>query len=170
VVGGIQNQRWAKTWFLKINGGQTPRRTKILNVQRLVENDLWCPREFRVHGEDIGNLAMYLQYGWDIFTIGSLLYDFVPETDVKLPSTLRSRDEAKNKKLHAIEWASLQEYEIRDYLRVNKAYPDGSYMYGDVDWPKFYKATGRVGVTYAYSHIMDRVPLSDIPFTINSRT
>lgn len=169
VVGGIQNQRWAKTWFLKVQGGQTPRRTKILNVERLVENDLWCPKEFRQHGEDVGNLAMYLQYGWEVFTIGALLYDFVPETDVKLPSTLRSRDEERNKALHAAEWASLQQYDIRDYLRVNKSYEDGSYMYGDVDWPKFYKTTGNVGVTYDFSPIMDQVPLSEIPFTINSR-
>lgn len=169
VVGGLQNQRWAKTWFLKVQGGQTPRRTKILNVDRLVENDLWCPPEFRQHGEDVGNLAMYLQYGWEVFTIGSLLYDFTPETDAKLPSTLRSRDEERNKALHSQEYNSLMNYEIRDYLRINKAYEDGSYMYGDVDWPKYYRVTGNVGHTYEYSHIMDRVPLSKIPFTINSR-
>lgn len=167
VVGNIQNQRWAKTWFLKVLGGQTPRRTKILNVERLVENNLFCPPEFRQHGEDIGNAAMYLQYGWETFTLGGLLYDFVPETDVHLPSTLRSRDEAKNKRIHAAEFKALQQYEIRDYLRVNKAYPDGTYMYGDVDWVKYRKVTGNIGYSYEYSNIMDRVPLKDIPFTIS---
>lgn len=166
VVGSIQNQRWCKSFTVTVQGGKTPRRTKILNVERLVENDLWCQPEFRQHGEDIGNTALYLEYGWQIFTIGSLTYDFVEETNIDLPSTLRSRDEEQNRAIHATEFESLQEYEIRDYLRVNKAYEDGSYMYGDIDWRKFRKLTGQSSYTHEYTAILDRVPLSDIPVTI----
>lgn len=167
VVGSIQNQRWASPVTLQVQCGKTPRRTKILNVARLVENDLWCPPEFRFHGEDIGNLAMYLEYGWQVFTICNLVYDFTPETDVNLPSTLRSRDEEKNRAIHAEEYEHLQEYEIREYLRINKAYEDGSYMYGDVDWRKFRKVTGQNSFTHDFHPIMDRVPLDQTIYTIS---
>ncbi|USH44794.1 glycosyltransferase [Microbacterium phage Juanyo] len=166
VAGSIQNQRWASSLTLQVQCGKTPRRTKILNVERLVENDLWCPPEFRFHGEDIGNTAMYLQYDWQVFTICNLVYDFISETDVNLPSTLRSRDEDENKAIHEQEFTDLQRWDIADYLRVNKAYEDGSYMYGDVDWRKFRKLTGQVSYTHEFSAIMDRVPLQDIPCTI----
>jgi len=164
VVGSIQNQRWCKTATVQVQCGKTPRRTKILNIDRLVENGLWCPEEFRQHGEDIGNTAMYLENGYQIFTICSLVYSFVSETDVKLPSTLRDRDEEKNKEIHMTEYDSLMNYEIRDYLRVNKAYDDGGYMYGDVDWRKFRKHTGQVSREYEFRPILDHVPLKDIPF------
>lgn len=166
VAGSIQNQRWASSLTLQVQCGKTPRRTKILNVERLVENELWCPPEFRFHGEDIGNTAMYLQYDWQVFTICNLVYDFVSETDVNLPSTLRSRDEDENHAVHAREYMDLMEYDIAEYLRVNKAYPDGSYMYGDVDWRKFRKVTGQHSYTHDFTNIMDRIPLSDIPCTI----
>lgn len=168
VVGSIQNQRWAKLATLQVQYGRTPRRTKILEVSRLVENDLWCPPEFRFHGEDIGNTAMYLQYDWQVFTICNLVYDFVPETDINLPSTLRDRDEEKNRAIHAEEFKHLQEYDIKDYLRVGKRYDDGSYMYGDVDWRKFRKATGQVSYEHEFSPILDRVPLSQIPVKVIS--
>jgi hypothetical protein len=163
VAGSVQNQRWAGSMTLQVNCGKTPRRTKILEVDRLVEANLWCPPAFRFHGEDIGNLAMYLGYGYDVFTICNLVYDFTPETDVKLPSTLRSRDEDENHAVHAEEYENLMRYPIRDYLRINKAYADGTYMYGDVDWRKWRKATGQHSYTHEYTHIMDRVPLHKIP-------
>ena len=167
VVGSIQNQRWASSATLQVQCGKTPRRTKILNVARLVENDLWCPPEFRFHGEDIGNLAMYLEYGWQVFTICNLVYDFTPETDENLPSTLRSRDEDENREVHAQEFEDLQNYEIKDYLRINKAYEDGGYMYGDVDWRKFRKFTGQNSYTHDFTNIMDRVPLDEVPVTLS---
>jgi hypothetical protein len=167
VAGSIQNQRWASSLTLQVQCGKTPRRTKILEVERLTENELWCPREFRFHGEDIGNTALYLENDWQIFTICNLVYDFISETDVNLPSTLRSRDEDENKAVHAQEYEDLMGYDIANYLRVNKAYPDGSYMYGDIDWRKFRKHTGQVSYTHAFSAIMDRVPLADIPATIH---
>lgn len=163
VAGSIQNQRWAKPATLQVQCGKTPRRTKILNVERLLENHLSCPPEFRFHGEDIGNTAMYLENDWQVFTICNLVYDFTPETDVNLPSTLRSRDEEDNRAVHAEEFEHLQGYAIKDYLRVNKKYDDGSYMYGDVDWRKFRKETGQISYTHEFSAIMDRIPLADIP-------
>lgn len=166
VVGSIQNQRWASSWTVQVQCGKTPRRTKILNVKRLVENELWCPKVFRFHGEDIGNLAMYLQNDWQVFTICNLVYDFVSETDINLPSTLRSRDEEQNRLIHEQEYDHLQAYEIRDYLRINKAYEDGSYMYGDVDWRKFRKLTGQVSYTHDFRDIMQHTPLSTIPVSI----
>lgn len=166
VAGSIQNQRWASTSTVQVQCGKTPRRTKILNVKRLTENDLWCPPEFYSHGEDIGNLAMYLQNDWQVFTICNLVYDFVPETDISLPSTLRSRDEKKNRSVHKKEFDRLQAYEVRDYLRINKSYEDGSYMYGDVDWRKFRKITGQASYVHEFRSIMDHVPLREIPVSI----
>lgn len=165
VAGSVQNQRWASSHTLQVNCGKTPRRTKILDVARLTENGLWCPDEFLFHGEDIGNTAMYLENRWQIFTVCNLVYDFVPETDLNLPSTLRDRDEDKNKSIHLEEFENLQNYEIKDYLRINKSYEDGSYMYGDIDWRKFRKITGEQSITHEYTNILDRIPLQDIPFT-----
>ena len=166
VVGSIQNQRWASSLTVQVQCGKTPRRTKILHVDRMVDSELFCPPEFRFHGEDIGNTAMYLENGFQVFTICNLVYDFVSETDVNLPSTLRSRDEEKNRAIHAQEYEDLMQYEIKDYLRVNKAYPDGAYMYGDIDWRKFRKVTGQHSYTHEYTHIMDHTRLRDVPVTI----
>lgn len=167
VVGSIQNQRWASALTLQVQCGKTPRRTKILNVERLVDNGLFCPPEFRFHGEDIGNTALYLQFGWQVFTICNLVYDFVSETDVNLPSTLRSRDEERNRRIHAEEYASLMQYDVADYLRVNKAYENGDYMYGDINWRAFRKSTGQASYQHEFTNILDRVPLADIPVTVS---
>lgn len=168
VAGSIQNQRWASSLTVQVQCGKTPRRTKILNVERIMENGLLVPKHFATHGDDIGATALYLQYDWQVFTICNLVYDFVSETDVNLPSTLRDRDEDKNKAIHEQEFTDLQRYDIADYLRVTKKYPDGSYMYGDVDWRKFRKLTGQASYTHEFSPIMDRVPLRDIPRTITN--
>lgn len=168
VAGSIQNQRWASSLTVQVQCGKTPRRTKILNVERIQENGLLVPKAFREHGDDIGATAMYLQYDWQVFTICNLVYDFVPETDANLPSTLRDRDEDRNRAIHAEEYINLQQYDIADYLRVTKQYDDGAYMYGDVDWRKFRKLTGQSSYTHDYSHILDRTPLSSIPCTITN--
>lgn len=166
VAGSIQNQRWPSTDTVRIQHGKTPRRTKILNVERIVENNLLVPEEFYEHGDDIGSLALWLKYGWQVFTICSLTYTFVPETDKVLPSTLRDRDEELNRAIHAEEYENLMRYPIKDYLRVNKKYDDGSYMYGDVNWTRYRKVTGDVSYTHEFSHIKDQVPLWDIPVTV----
>lgn len=166
VAGSIQNQRWASALTVQVQCGKTPRRTKIMNVERLVGNGLLVPKAFAEHGDDIGATAMYLQYDWQVFTICNLVYDFISETDVNLPSTLRDRDEDKNRAIHEEEYANLQDYDIADYLRVTKKYDDGAYMYGDVDWRKFRKLSGQASYTHDYTDIMDRVPLQDIPCTI----
>lgn len=166
VAGSIQNQRWASTLTLQVQQGKTPRRAKIINVRRIAENNLWTPDEFSHHGDDIGAAALYLENGWQVFTICSLTYDFTPEHDAKLPSTLRDRDEELNRAIHEEEFDNLQEYELRNYLRVTKSYEDGTYMYGDVDWRKFRKETGQVSYAHEFSHILDRVPLADIPVTL----
>ena len=31
-----------------------------------------------------------------------------------------------------------QDLEVKNYLKMSKTYPDGAYMYGDIDWKKFY--------------------------------
>lgn len=167
VAGSVQNQRWASSLTVQVQCGKTPRRSKIMHVDRLLDNGLKVPKAFTYHGDDIGATALYLEYGWQVFTICNLVYDFTPETDVNLPSTLRDRDEDKNRAVHEEEFANLMQYEITEYLRVTKQYDDGTYMYGDVDWRKFRKATGQNSYTHDFTGIMDRVPLDQIPYSIS---
>lgn len=166
VAGSIQNQRWASSLTLQVQCGKTPRRSKIMNLDRISEHGLWCPKEFWKHGDDIGCAALYLQRGFQVFTIGNLVYDFAPETSIACPSTLRDRDESKNREIHTEELHNLNQYDITNYLRVTKRYEDGTYMYGDINWQRYRKLTGSKSYTYDYTDIRRDVPLSKIPVTV----
>ena len=162
VAGSIQNQRWARSFTAQVQMGKTPRRTKIMHLERIEENVLWVPDEIRYHGDDIGSAALYLEAGWEEFTIGNLVYDFTQETDAKMPSTLRDRDEDLNRDIHREELENLMQYEIANYLRVTKRYEDGEYMYGDINWQQYRKYTGDTSTEYVFSPIRDRVPLKKL--------
>ena len=119
-----------------INKGATPRQT---NIWKLVDYDaeLYLPEMARWHGEDIISAACVLQNGEDLFSIQQVGYDYVPESK---SSVVRDTDEnsERNRKLHTQEYKDLQTLEVKNYLKMSKTYPDGSYMYGDIDWKKFY--------------------------------
>lgn len=119
-----------------INKGATPRQT---NIWKLVDYDAerYLPEMARWHGEDIISASCVLQNGEDLFSIQQVGYDYVPESK---SSVVRDTDEnsERNRKLHAQEFRDLQTLEVKDYLKMSKTYPDGAYMYGDIDWKKFY--------------------------------
>ena len=119
-----------------INKGATPRQT---NIWKLADYDAerYIPEMARWHGEDILSASCVLQNGEDLFSIQQVGYDYVPESKA---SVVRDTDEnsERNRKLHAQEFKDLQTLEVKDYLKMSKTYPDGSYMYGDIDWKKFY--------------------------------
>lgn len=119
-----------------INKGATPRQTNIWKLEGYEEGK-YLPEIARWHGEDIISASCVLQNGEDLFSIQQIGYDYVPESKA---SVVRDTDEnsERNRKLHAQEFADLQTLEVKDYLRMSKTYPDGSYMYGDIDWKKFY--------------------------------
>ena len=119
-----------------INKGATPRQTNIWKLANY-EAERYLPEMARWHGEDIISASCVLQNGEDLFSIQQVGYDYVPESK---SSVVRDTDEntERNRKLHAQEFRDLQTLEVKAYLKMSKTYPDGSYMYGDIDWKKFY--------------------------------
>ena len=140
-IGNVRRQHFCgdvevhKT-LAHINKGATPRQTNIWNLRNYVKGK-YLPESSRWHGDDIIIAARVLEEGEGLFSIQQIGYDFVSE---QVNSTLRDTDEnsERNRAIHAKEWKDLQQFEIKHYLKVCKAYPDGHYMYGDVDWRKFY--------------------------------
>jgi hypothetical protein len=140
-VGNIRRQRFCgdvsvHQTLAHINKGATPRQTNIWNLKGYIKG-LYLPESARWHGEDIITAARVLEEGEQLFSIQQVGYDFVSE---QISSVVRDTDEnsERNRKLHAKEYQDLQAFEIRKYLKAGKTYPDGSYMYGDVDWRRFY--------------------------------
>ena len=140
-AGNVRRQHFCgKEYVYKtlthINKGATPRQTNIWKLTDYTPG-LYFPEIARWHGDDIISAACVLQNGEDTFSIQQIGYDYVPETKA---TTLRDIDEdtERNRKIHAKEFEDLQTLEIKNYLKISKTYPDGSYMYGDIDWKKFY--------------------------------
>ena len=119
-----------------INKGATPRQTNIWNLKNY-KSGFYFPECTRYHGDDIISCAIILQDGENLFSIQQIGYDYRSE---QINSTLRDTDEntERNKAIHAKEYQDLMQFEIKDYLKTAKAYPNGDYMYGDVDWKRFY--------------------------------
>lgn len=140
MLGNIRRQRFCgdvtvHQTLANINKGATPRQTNIMNTA--VYQEGYFPESSRWHGDDIIIAAKILQDGKDLFSIQQVGYDFVSEQE---DTTLRDTDEntERNKQIHAKEYQDLMQFEIRKYLKTAKAYPNGDYMYGDVDWRRFY--------------------------------
>lgn len=145
-MGAIRRQHFCNNvppeQFARINGGSTPRQTYAMRLADYTD-DVWQIEESRWHGEDIIGAAHILKDRCeDMFSIQQITYDFVSES---VSSTVRDTDEnsPRNRKLHAEEWDNLTKLGLSDYVRKSKTYPDGSYMYGDIDW-KAVKADGRI--------------------------
>lgn len=145
LLGNIRKQRlshkpnYASIKY-QINREVTPRQTKILNVKGIYKAGVNIPKAFNLHGDDIGFVAEVLQYGYDCFTIPCLCYDYI---DDKVDSVVRDpHNPEKNRHLHKLEYDALMKMEIKDYLRETFKFPDGQYMFGDVDWRKYHKLHG----------------------------
>ena len=125
-------------WISEASGAECVEFKKARKL-KLADYDAerYLPEMARWHGEDIISASCVLQNGEDLFSIQQVGYDYVPESKA---SVVRDTDEnsERNRKLHAQEFKDLQTLEVKDYLRMSKTYPDGSYMYGDIDWKKFY--------------------------------
>lgn len=134
----VQNHR---TKYLR-NGGATPRALAAWNLARMDELGIELNVDlFGEHGDDIGLVAEVLAKGGDCFSMPSFAYGHWAESENIELSVIRTRETAP--KLHRDEYAALQTYPIRDYLREKRSILDGSYEWGEVDWRKYGKLTGR---------------------------
>ena len=147
VLGNLRRQRLsmdpdnAKLKFM-IDCGPTPRQVTYMNVKGLyklgINRDV---QRFDRHGDDIGFCAVILSNGGHCFNIPCLAYDYVSE---KCDSVVRTPE--TEKELHAYEYAMLQQYPIKDYLRTTFKDADGNYMWGDIDWRKFHKLNNTTNI------------------------
>lgn len=139
-LGNVRRQRFCgdvtvHQTIANINKGATPRQTNIWNLKDYEEGKYFIPST-RYHGDDIISSARVLECGEDLFSLQAIGYDFVSEQE---DTTLRDTDEntERNRAIHKTEYENLMQLEVRKYLKTSKSYPDGSYMYGDIDWKKF---------------------------------
>lgn len=143
VLGGAIKQHMSfdvKNHMTKyiINGGVTPRQVMVHHLARMEEFGIELNTElFGCHGDDIGTAAEVLKAGADCFAIPSFIYDSWPENVNIKESVIRDAETAPA--LHEWEWDALQQYPIKDYLRVKRSIVDDSYEWGDVNWSKLNK-------------------------------
>ena len=140
VLGNLRRQRLsmdpdnAKLKYI-VDCGPTPRQVTFMNIKGLkrlgIDRDV---ERFDRHGDDIGFCAVILSNGGHCFNIPCLAYDYISE---KCDSVVRTPE--TEKELHAYEYAKLQEYPIKNYLRTTFKDEEGNYMWGDIDWRKFHK-------------------------------
>lgn len=145
LLGNIRQQRFSQQYNYAmtkywINKCTTPRQTKILNIKGIKRAGIKMPDVFDLHGEDMGFAAEVLQNGYNCFNIPCLCYDVV---NCYVDSVVRDpHDLEKNRWLHKLEYDGLMEMEVKNYLKERVHYPDGQYMFGDVDWQKYHKYHG----------------------------
>lgn len=146
VLGGMNKRHMSfspknhRTWYI-VNGGATPRQVYVWHLARMEQHGVALNTElFGRHGDDIGLTAEVLAAGLDCFNTPSFVFDHWPEEINITRSTLRNAENAPA--LHAAEWDALQQYPIKDYLRVKRDLI-GRYQWGDVDWVKLAKVRGQ---------------------------
>jgi len=135
------NVHYAQTKY-QLNSGPTPRQTKIINMRMVEKYKLVIPDTFDIHGEDIGFAAEVLQHGFSCFNIPCICYDFVDAAINSVVRDPKNPNSAENRALHKGEYDALQKMDVRHYLRESFKFPDGQYMFGDVDWRKYHKLYG----------------------------
>jgi hypothetical protein len=131
------NVQYGKLKYV-VNRETTPRQVTLLNVKALHKADInRNTKLFDTHGDDIGFTAEILKHGGWCFNIPCLGYEYLSE---KCDSVMRTPE--NEKELHAYEYAVLQNYPIKDYLRCTFLDEDGNPMWNDVDWRKYHKVHG----------------------------
>lgn len=121
-----------------INSGPTPRQVTFMNVKGLYKSGINRDiKRFDRHGDDIGFCAVILSQGGSLFNIPCLAYDYISE---KCDSVIRTPE--TEKELHAYEYAMLQQYPIKDYLKTTFKDEEGNYVWGDIDYRKLHKLRG----------------------------
>lgn len=161
MLGNIRKQHFCQNLEnsllkYKMNMGNTPRQTTILNVEGLKKNGInrneWAANP---HGDDILFCAEILAHGCTTFNIPWACYDYISEDTQKGGSSVCRTPETE-KELHEWELARLMEYPIKDYLRYTITYPDGSYKWGDIDWNKYRKLTGAKKVKHYWDESLNQ--------------
>lgn len=154
VLGGGVKQHGAfgdhlhRTMY-RINGGVTPKQLMVAAPLRLAKAGVRLNIDlFGRHGDDIGLIAEILQSGLSCWAMPSFVYDVWSENQNILKSVVRNPDTAPA--LHAEEWEALQQYPIKDYLRIKRSIVDGSFEWADVDWRKYAKITGETSRTVSW--------------------
>jgi len=147
ILGGMIKQHMSfsprnhRTKYI-LNGGATARQVMIWNLKRADELDIRLNQDlFARHGEDIGFSAEILKAGADCWATPSFSFHHWPE-DINIHRSV-VRNAGNAKELHEEEWAALQQYPIKDYLRIKRSMIDNSYEWGDVNWKALGKLRGK---------------------------
>jgi len=138
-----------KKYAVALNS-KTPRRAAIWHTTRALNSGIFpiVTPAFHKHGDDICEAIRLFLNGDDQFSIGALRFGF----DNDSPSTLRATDVEQNRAIHAKEYADLLELIgsstcqrcgqrpcVSKLLRANKQYPDGAWMFGNLDFSRALK-------------------------------
>jgi len=143
ILGNVRKQHFSQDidnsqTKYKINSAVTPRQIQILNIKAMAKNKIRVPEEFDLHGDDIGLVAEILQKGKSCFNIPCLCYDYIDE---KKNSVVRD-PKKENRHLHRLEYNALKDMEATHYLKQSFSFPDGEYMFGDINWRAYHKLHG----------------------------
>lgn len=124
-----------------LNGGVTPRQCTVWHLDRMFDAGVVLDTDrFGVHGEDLGLVDQVLRNDGDCWAMPSFAYEHWPESINITKSTIRHEGNARS--LHEYEYEMLMQCPIKDYLRIKRSVIDGSYEWGDVNWPKLHKIRG----------------------------
>lgn len=146
VLGGGVKQHGAfgenlhRTMY-RLNGGVTPKQLMAAAPVRLADAGVSLNVGlFGRHGDDIGLIAEILRAGLKCWAMPSFVYDVWSEEQNIRKSVVRNADTAPA--LHAEEWDALQQYPIRDHLRVKRNKETEEFEWADVNWQQYAKQTG----------------------------
>lgn len=146
VLGGAVKQHGSfgdqlhRTMY-RINGGVTPKQLMAVAPVRLKEHEVELDVGlFGRHGDDIGLIAEILKAGLQCWCAPSFTYDVWSEDQNIHRSVVRNPSNARE--LHAEEWDALQQYPIKNHLRVKRSFIDGSFEWADVNWRSYNKSIG----------------------------
>lgn len=146
VLGGAVKQHGAfgdhlhQTMY-RINGGVTPKQLMVAAPWRLATADVRLNVGlFGRHGDDIGLIAEILKAGLECWAMPTFTYDVWSEDQNILKSVVRNPGNAA--RLHQEEWDALQQYPIKDCLRIKRSIVDGSFEWADINWQQYAKMHG----------------------------
>ena len=125
------------------NKGPTPRQVTFCAVQRMAKVKIRRNPTFDVNGDDIGLVAECSKAYGSFFSICCLTYNFV---DDSVNSVIRNKSNIRQKTAHT--YNELKKYPLINYLRIPFTFEDGAYKFGDIDFTKYKKYTGKKSLKY----------------------